>query len=65
MSDIEIAESFIGKKAKSLIKVLGGKLKVVQACDDSQGYAIIEYKGFTVQCTQSKPDAPWIVDSVF
>ncbi len=65
MTDIEIAESFIGKKAKSLIKVLGGKLKVVQACVDDVGLAIIEYKDFTVQCEQKTPDSDWIVTEVF
>lgn len=65
MSDFEIAESFIGKKAKDLIKVIGGKLEVVQACVDDVGMAIIKYKDFTVQCEQKTPNSDWIVTQVF
>ena len=65
MSDFEIAESFVGKKAKDLIKVIGGKLEVVQACVDDVGMAIIKYKDFTVQCEQKTPDSDWIVTQVF
>jgi len=65
MSDFEIAESFVGKKAKDLIKVIGGKLEVVQACVDDVGMAIIKYKDFTVQCEQKTPNSDWIVTQVF
>ena len=38
----------------------------VQACtEESAGYALIYYDGFTVQCEKATPDSPWIVVAVF
>lgn len=61
-----IAQGYIGSDAYALIGAIGGNLVVVNACtDESAGYALIYYDGFTVQCEQATPDSPWIVIAVF
>ena len=61
-----IAQGYIGSDAYALIGAIGGNLVVVNACtDESAGYALIYYDGFTVQCEQATPDSPWIVTAVF